>query len=654
MRIPQGSGVVSNRKTSTGQVSTTATQTASNAFSGAMGIVQQWKTQKDNADTQEAINNAIRKRNEWKGQNLTREGKAAQGLTEDFIKHSQELDDEITAGLSNNAREAFKNWSTRDFENEKLGVMMYQKKQDEFVKQSAFKDGISVAEETIRTDAKSWQKGVEHLNTTLELGKNSGVIPEEQFETYKTEALNKYRSEIGKNYYTQDKHEFMKNINQFGFGKPEIEAYKQKYANDLAAEEREKKSLYAEEMRALRASVDDMKAQAVANGDTSYFKQAAEKAQSMGYKLEAKEFLEHAANYDKVIAFESQTKNMSLKEIEQQAAGLNVGSDLEGSSSELKANLAIKKEVEQKLKQFNLDPAKYVSAFATGETNQERADSLLSLQAAQGKMPKDGYKILTVDQKTQAKNIWEGGDVKDRVDLVMHSLTYGKHSSKVLGEMGINPTLSMSPMLIKDGNEKDVELLVAGLSHKPEILDEATKRDYADMAKSTSLYQHQAKVQARFPTNGELPQRVAQLEKAIVGISAVKVNPESGKEFFEDRLETMDEGDKLIYFPKTIDSDEISGFLDNKKREIESGLLKSGDNIQGRKVKMAMRNAVWVNSEDGGFVLADEVTGSFIPGSEVNLIETDGVRKDFISTTTKKFKEARERKDLMTSTFIRR
>ena len=229
---------------------------------------------------------------------------------------------------------------------------------------------------------------------------------------------------------------------------------------------------------------------------------------------------------------------------------------------------------------------------------------MLSIQKSQGVMPKKGYQILTVEEKNLSKNIWEDGSVEDRTNLVMKSLEYGKHAPKVLEEMGINTAVSLSPLLIKDGNEKDIKLLVAGVSHKPGVLDDATKSDYRLAAKETELYQHLTKVQSRFPANGDLPQRLSQMEKAIMGVSAVKVNPEAGKEFFDERIATMDEGDKLIYFPKGMDEDELSSYLDQKKMEVQNTLFK-GDN--SRKVKMAMRNAIWVNS-DNGFMLADETT----------------------------------------------
>lgn len=649
MIIPRSDGVVTNRETSAG-LSSQATSFAVTAANGAMNLANQWNQQRDQAKLQEALNNAIKKKTEWKAANLTREGKAAEGLTEDYLKFSQETENELAKDLTGPVRDQFMNWSLRDTESDKLSVMMHQKKQEDFVKQSTFNEGVNLANETIRLDAKNWQKGFEHLTNSLELAKTSGVIPEEKFEQVKTEYSNKFRSELGKAYYTQDKHEFIKNIDQFGFGKPEIAAYKEKYQDDLRAEEREKKSLYAEEMRALRSDKENMIAQAVANGDTSFLVKAAEKADSMGYKLEAKDFLEEAKTYDKVIGFNSKNRNAPLSDLKQQADSLSVPTSLDGANAELKANIAIKKEVDKKLKAFDTDPAKFVQAWAIGNSKEEIADSMLSIQKSQGVMPKKGYQILTVEEKNLSKNIWEDGSVDDRTNLVMKSLEYGKHAPKVLEEMGINTAVSLSPLLLKDGNEKDIRLLVAGVSHKPEVLDDATKSDYRLAAKETELYQHLTKVQSRFPANGDLPQRLSQMEKAIMGVSAVKVNPEAGKEFFDERIATMDEGDKLIYFPKSMDEDELSSYLDQKKMEVQNTLFK-GDN--SRKVKMAMRNAIWVNS-DNGFMLADETTGKAIPGSEVNFLETDPGRKDFISNTTKKFKEAQDRKDIMTSTFIRR
>lgn len=625
MKIPRGSGVVSNRVTSTGSVETSQTHGALSTFSNAMGIVQQWNNQRDHAQTQEAINTAIKKTNDWKVQNMARTGKDAQGITQDYLKFNQDLESDLSQNLSNNAKEAFNGWNMRNAESDRMEAMVHEKKQDDYVKESAFNDGLNIAQETIRTDARSWQKAAEHLNTTLELGKESGVIKEEEFDAKKTEITNKFRNELGKSYYTQDKHEFMKNIDQFGFGKPEVEFYKDKYQKDLAAEQREKKVLFAEEARTIYGQRDDMKAQALANEDTSHYFENAKKLKDMGYHEWSKNLEEDGNLYKNVIAFYGDNKNKSLKEISESAQALSVPTKLDGSSSEFKANIAIQKEVKQQLKVYNSDPAQYVQKWAAGSTMEEIASSRLSLQEKQGIYPQKGFQILTSDEKKNFKGAWESGDNKQRTELVLNSSRYGKHTAKVLEEVGVNSSLALAPLL---NDEKDIEMLVSGVSTKPEVLDDTKKSSYSTAAKNSDFYQTLLKVQAAFPTNTDLPQKIKDVESAMIGIGARKVDPEAGAKFFDEHLSTLESKDKLVYFPKTVDEDEVATALDKKKFEIISR-FKNGDGIKDMSSRWAVRDAMWVNTTNG-FVLMDSRSGSYIPGSEMDMLELDTLRKDLV------------------------
>lgn len=631
MKIPSGNGIVSNRQTSTGRVETQATAKAVQGFSTAAGLVQKWKAEDDKSKLQEAINTATKKNNDWKLQNMKRVGKDAEGLTEDYLKFSQSIENEVSTNLSSESKKMFAQWNLQNTESDRVRISDYQHGQKQQVHLSAFNDGINVAEETIRTDAKQWPKAMEHLGNTLELGKQSGIIKEEEFEAKQTAYMNKMRTELGKAYYTQDKHDFMKNIDQFGFGKPEIAAYKDKYENDLRADEREKKSLYAEEAKLILGKRDDMKAQALANADTSHFFENAEKLEKMGYKNWANELREDGNQYKEVVSFNSQHRNKPLKEILEASSSLAVGSDLEGSDSKFKANLAIQKEVKAQAKVFNSDPAEYVSKWAQGETMEEIASSRLSLQESQGLYPQKGFQILTTSEKKNIKGAWESGDTRQRTELVLNSFRYGKHTSKVLEEVGVNSSLSLAPFL---SDEKDVEMLVAGVSSKPEILDDGEKSLYKSAAKNSDFYNVLLKVQQKFPTNPDLPEKLKDLESAMTGIGSRKVDPEAGARFFDEKLSTIDADDKLIYFPKTVDEDEVEDHLDKKKQEYVKR-FQTGDKLRDSQAKWAIRDATWVNTSTG-FALLDSRSGAYLPGSEIDILELDTVRKDLVKSATKK------------------
>lgn len=625
MKIPSGNGIVSNRQTSTGRVETQATQMAVNGFSAAAGFVAKWKAEDDKAKLQEAINTATKKTNDWKLENMKRTGKSAEKITEDYLNFSRNIENEVSSNLSNESKKMFSQWNLQSTESERMRFADYEHRQKQEVHLAAFNDGVSIAEETIRTDAKQWPKAMEHLGNTLALGKQSGIIKEEEFEAKQTAYMNKMRTELGKAYYTQDKHDFMKNINQFGFGEPEIAAYKDKYQNDLRAEERERKALYSEEAKLIYARRDDMKAQALANEDTSHYFDNAEKLEKMGYKQWATELREEGSQYKEVVSFNSQNRNRPLKEIMEASASLAVGSDLDGSSSKFKANLAIQKEVMKQAKIFDSDPAEYVSKWAQGSTMEEIASSRISLQESQGFYPQKGIQVLTSSEKKNFKGAWESGDVKQKSELVLNAFRYGKHTSKVLEEVGVNSSLALAPLLT---DEKDIEMLVAGVSSKPEILDDAQKGDFTSAAKSSEFYNVLVKVQQKFPTNPDLPEKIKDIENTMMGIGARKVDPAAGARFFDERLTTVESSDKLVYFPKTIDEDEVEDHLDRKKQDFIKK-FQTGDRIKDNQARWALREATWVNTSNG-FALLDSRSGAYLPGSEVDMLELDTVRQELV------------------------
>ena len=643
MKIPQGNGVVTNRVTSTGNVTLDASRMAASSFSGALDIVDQHLDQRAEKEAQDARNLLIQKKNDLAQKFSSAEGEAALGATQKGLSEYAALEQEITSKLGKRAKTKLGDFTTRLGEDFRMGLISHEKKEEHKSKVSTYENGITLSREMIRKDAKSWKNAVEHMGQTFEMGLKAGLIKPEEAETKRTELTNQFRTEIGKSYYTQDKHDFMKNIDQFGFGKPEIEAYKAKYQNDLAAEEREKKSLFSEEAKLLYGKRDDMLAQATANGDTSHLSENAVKLEKMGFKDWANTLREDASLYEKVISFNDENKNKPLGEILQAARSLSVPEGLDGSSVELKSIQAIQKETLKSAKIFDTDPAEYVSKWAQGGTMEEIASSRLSLQESQGLFPSKGFQFLTASEKKNFKGAWEAGDMKQKTDLVLNSFRYGKHTPKILDEVGVNSSLSIAPML---SDEKDIELLVAGISTKPEILDDTMKADYAAAAKGSDFYNTLLKVQAKFPTNPDLPQKIKDIENAMTGIGARMVDPQAGAKFFDEKIKTLDADDKLVYFPQTVDEDEVEDALNKKKDEIVNR-FKTGDSSRDLSAKWAIRDAVWVNTSSG-FALVDNRSGAYLPGSEMDMLELDTIRKDLVKAKTSKAN------DLVTQTFMRR
>lgn len=630
MRIPTSGGVKVGRQSSIG-LSTSQTDLTVQIASGAIDIADRWQKEKEQAELQEAQNNKLKSLNDWKANNLTKEGKDAQGLTKSYAEEMQKLDNDISGKLSKGAANRFKQWSTQLNESDRLSIMMHEKKQDDFVKKSAFEEGINLSSEIIRKDAKSWKQGLSHMETTLLNGKDSGIIREEEFEAKKTEYTNRFREEIGKSYYTQDKHEFMKNINQFGFGKAEIAAYQAKYKNDLAAEERERKSLFAEEARLIVDSKKDAIAQALENKDTTYLKDNAKKLREMGFKDWAKDFEREAKLYDKTIEFEDSLKGAPLIEKVNAAKALSIGKNLEGSGVNLEANQTIKKEIQRQAKIFNDDPAGYVSAWVQGNDFEEIASSRISLQSKQGIVPEKGFRVLTAQEKDSYKNAWEAGDSRQKAQIVTEISKYGKYAPKVLNELDVNGALLLAPHM---KGQREIELLVSSVSEKPEVFDpNVSVKDLTEQANSSSMMGLLRKVQSQFPNDAGLSKRMKGIQEAMVGISAKLGKRDAGADFFDQKFDVEEDSDKMIFFPKEMDSDLILESLDKKKEEIKN-TFKTNNKEMDMKAKWAIRDATWVNTTTG-FALADKSTGRFIPGSE---IELDNIDDNLRSKVAKKKK----------------
>lgn len=618
MKIPTDDGVVNNRQTA-GQMSSIMTDQAVSTVKLGVNIADKWMDERAESLAQETRNNYQKSMNDLTLKYQQKKGKDAIGSTQEFIKESQSLEKEMTGSLGKRSRVKLGDYTTRVNESYRMNLMQHERQQETEFNKGEFEKGLTLSQEMIRQDAKNYPNAITHLDQTMEAGLKAGLWTPEEHDTKRTEITNKFRNDLGKNYYTQDKHDFMRNIGGFGFGKPEVEAYKQRYKNDLESEAREKKSLFAEEAKLLMGKRDDMKAQAIANEDISHYEEAAKKLDKMGYSAWGTELREEAGTYKQVIGFSSENKNKSLAEIKNAALSLEIPEGLDGSSAAFKSREAIRKTVSETLKFYDKDPAAYVAKQAQGSNMEEMVSSRLSLQESQGIYPSSGFRALTADENKTLKGTWESGDAKQKAGMVLGVREkFGKHTPKVLEELKINHAVVLGSYL---EDEKDVEMLVSAVSSKPVVLDDAAKSDYTSAAKGSDFYKLQLKVQSTFPTNPDLPQKIGDIETAMTGISARKVDPSAGAQFFDERFETIESRDKLVYFPKGHDGDDLEDIMDAKKAKLAEK-FKSGKEIVDTRAGWSVRDAVWVNSGKG-FVLADPRSGTYIPGSEIDMMKPE-------------------------------
>lgn len=616
MRVPTKDGV-SVGLNSSAQISTAMTSMATDLASSAMGLVQKYQSEKDSSDLQEAQNKRIKAVNDWKGEAFQKEGEAALGLTKSYIDKSKEIDDGITANLSPRARKEYDNWSFRTGENDRMSVMLHEQKSDQQVKTARFNNGLTLSEDMVRKDARSYQDAAFHLESTLQNGLSSGIIKPEEFESKKIEIENKFRGEVGKSYYTQNKHEFMKKINDFGFGESEKARWNEKYKDDLAAEAREKKTLYAEEARLIMDQRKDFSAQAVDKSDTSHYFENAKKLNDMGYKDWARDLEREGKLYDRTIKFNDQYKGAPLSEKFKAAKDLQVSNEVAGSGIDFQSRQTIQKETFKQVQAFNKDPAEFVSKIAQGSNFEEIGSSRISLQKSQGIVPEKGFNILTGAENSNYKQAFEAGDERQKAELVMELGKYGKHAPKVIQELGVSKSLAFAPMF---KNKRDIELLVSGATSKPTNLDSNIKTsDYEEAAQDSKLFQMMAKVQTDFPTDSGLGEHLKDLKNTMVNISMKKMDPNAGSKFFDDNFEVEEDSDKKIYFSKEYDSDDVIKTLDTKKQQILDS-FKTNNKQYDTQAKWAIRDYSWVNSPSG-FVLADKKTGRIVPGSSVEYTE---------------------------------
>lgn len=617
MRIPTGNGP--RGITSQAEIQTGQTQMATNLFSLATDMYVQYNNQKDSSDLQEAQNQRLKQINDWKAENYKKQGSDAMGITKSYMEKSKEIDSSLMTNLSPRAQKMYNNWATKAGEDDRLSVMMYEQKQDMEVKKSRFGEGITLAGEMVRQNPKNYKTAFQHLDQTLQNGLDSGLIKPEEIEQYKTEQSNKLRSEMSKSYYSADKHDFIKKMNagEFGLGDGEKGFWNEKYKDDLRAEQRELKSLHAEDMRLIMDRQKDFEAIAVEKEDTSHFFENAKKLRSYGYADQARELERQGKLYDEVIGFRSKNKNASLAEKINAAQNIKLPDSVDGSGIKYESKQTILKEMKKEAQIFNSDPAQYVSGFAIGETPEQMASSRINLQKTQGFIPEKGFRILTNQEQSNYKNAFEAGDERQKVELLNNLEKYGKHSSKVISELGLNRTLAFSPMFT---NPRDKELLVNAATSKPVNLSPDIKpTDYNADAQDSKMFRTLAKVQSRFPTDSNLSNTLKDMQEVMVNVSMKMQDTKAGPKLFDRNFNTEEDSDKIIYAPSSLDMDDVISTLDQKKKQISES-ISTGNKAYDTQARWAVRDYTWINTP-GGFALADQKTGRVVPGSSVGYDE---------------------------------
>lgn len=618
MKIPQGNGIISNRQTA-GNMSSSATQFATSALSGGMQLADVWMDQRAEAKAQEVRNGQQREYNQLIEKYKSRQGKEALGSTAEFEKEASEINKRYSSGLGRRTESKLGDFGTRLSENYRMQIMGHERAQEKSYHAATFEDTFNTASELVRKDAKSWRLAFDHVNQGIDTGLKVGLWNEEEHEAKRTEFTNKFRGEAAKSYYAQDKHSFMKEIGQFGFGKAEIASWKDRYQKDLAAEQRELKSLYAEEARGLFSKRDDLKASARLQGTTEHFTAVADKLESYGYKDWAREIRDDQKKYDQLIGFDLEHKGKNLGEKVAAARSLALPEEVEGSADRLAVIKTIQAEVEKDVKNFQDDPYSYIAPRIHGETEEERTASALELQKAQGIPLKEGPLALPKERRDAYASAWESTtDIKERKKLVEDiNANYGKYSSQVFGELKLNSSLALTPYL----EGRDQEILIAAISSKPEISEDLNKLNvYKTASQKAEIYQALAEARKEFPTILGLEKNLKDIQTAAVGIGAIQMDPDAGAEFFDSKFQFERDSDKIIYAPTSVDIDEVVEMLDQKKADFQNS-VSSGDPVADDTARMAIRDWTWINTETG-YILADKKSGRAIPGTAVHYEET--------------------------------
>jgi hypothetical protein len=193
-----------------------------------------------------------------------------------------------------------------------------------------------------------------------------------------------------------------------------------------------------------------------------------------------------------------------------------------------------------------------------------------------------------------------------------------------LGEMGVEGAIQLAPLLKQT---RDIELMIAAASDKETVITEGTykKADYQQRAQNSSFYRLLIDVQKEFPTDVGVTEKLASVQKVMMGIGARKLDPGAGSKFFDENFAIEKDSDKMIYFPKTIEADEVLNRLDKKKEEISASINMKDPKAQ-QSAKWAVRDYTWINSPTG-FVLADKKSGRLVPGSAVDFDDVSDMHK---------------------------
>lgn len=621
MKIPGSSqqGQVRSQRINPNIVSNNSTLNAGKAISG---IVEQYKSQRDHDDLIKAKNTLNEQVNMFKAEQFAKEGEEARGSSEKYQELYNKYKEEISSNLSDRARDSFSTYANQRFSNEKSEFYRFEHMQNKKLAKQNFSSALSSIQEKVRINPSAFLEAQKELEETHVLGVGSGALSKAELQESLTKSKRSLRDYAMNESYSKDMHVAIRNIDQMGFGDGEKQRWLKRYQTDVKTEERKK--LYNNKLARenLMENIKGMEAIAQEHGDVAQLLDAAKQLEGLGYDQDSAKIIKKAEIYESSYEMFQDIKTLPLKEASDYIGKLNVSMDPREADRELKVrDLAVKFQA-QRVKQFNDDPAGFVSQFQVGRTGEEIISSRLKAQSEQGISPRNGFKALTKSEAKEYKVQFENAATSDQVKIVADlQNNYGKHTNKVLREIGLSPTASLVTHF-PEGKSREL-FLSATSSKKIQVTNGDKYNDYVASAKNSDVMDIVNEVRSMMGQNPALAKQAHEMERTIANISALQGDIEAGPNMFDENFNISDDVDKKIFYPKSLDESDVEYSLNKQKQVFKTEIIQNyfdsmkendliiNEGYTREELNHIVDQAVWVNSNDG-FVLVDEISGKAI------------------------------------------
>ena len=273
------------------------------------------------------------------------------------------------------------------------------------------------------------------------------------------------------------------------------------------------------------------------------------------------------------------------------------------------------------------------------------AELRLALQAASS-VPPGRRRVLTNEESTAYRSLWQQADAEARMRLAGTILSYGKQSDKVAVESGLSPSERLALMRSRsDPAAASALARIFSVRVSASIPESGAYSREANVR--TAAVEHSEVVRglraatSLFPDHAGLKSLLEDCEYTLEGLSRMRAGPPSATaSLLDGTLKSLTHGRFALFYDSSLwpDPEELKSRLtrvvmDKLRAGIEPeddaaspGQSGQFDQFVGR-LELLQSSGVWLNGPDGqGYALFDPLTGQTVLDFENNPLLLDDVQ----------------------------